>query len=230
MICDLFRIASALLLLLGIAAVVVWVQSYSTKEFAAKYALDSTLTWTVYEASIRRGDVTLIRDQVKSADAKGWRQVLRTRFRQSPDNRSGIVAGKLPLESVPLASLAEFVFEVRPKPASRINRLGFGVSTTQLANYRTSILEKRSGKISHHLMQLHAVRTDELHVPAWFVVVVFIALSGCCLGFPSLAHAARRLSRPRHRCGHCSYDLTGNTSGVCPECGTEGARQVEAKA
>lgn len=25
---------------------------------------------------------------------------------------------------------------------------------------------------------------------------------------------------PPHCCRHCGYDLTGNTSGVCPECGT----------
>ena len=31
------------------------------------------------------------------------------------------------------------------------------------------------------------------------------------------ARAARR--RARGQCGRCSYDLTGNVSGVCPECG-----------
>jgi len=29
-----------------------------------------------------------------------------------------------------------------------------------------------------------------------------------------------RGSPPRPRCGKCGYDLTGNTSGTCPECGT----------
>jgi hypothetical protein len=31
-------------------------------------------------------------------------------------------------------------------------------------------------------------------------------------------HEIRRLRGPR--CQHCHYDLTGNVSGVCPECGT----------
>ncbi|RJP34852.1 MAG: hypothetical protein C4547_10250 [Phycisphaerales bacterium] len=29
----------------------------------------------------------------------------------------------------------------------------------------------------------------------------------------------RVLRRRRGRCGHCGYDLTGNTTGTCPECG-----------
>ena len=40
----------------------------------------------------------------------------------------------------------------------------------------------------------------------------------------------RRRSRSRHRtsgCRSCGYNLTGNTSGVCPECGTAVARKVE---
>lgn len=31
---------------------------------------------------------------------------------------------------------------------------------------------------------------------------------------------ARRSRRLEGRCGRCGYDLTGNVSGVCPECGT----------
>lgn len=34
------------------------------------------------------------------------------------------------------------------------------------------------------------------------------------------------ISRPGHFCIECGYDLTGNTSGRCPECG----REVEAGA
>ena len=35
----------------------------------------------------------------------------------------------------------------------------------------------------------------------------------------------RRRSRAGH-CRRCDYDLTGNTSGVCPECGTEVVKRV----
>ena len=37
----------------------------------------------------------------------------------------------------------------------------------------------------------------------------------------ALRHRLRRLHRQSPgRCPHCSYDLTGNVSGICPECGT----------
>ncbi len=58
---------------------------------------------------------------------------------------------------------------------------------------------------------------DHLVLPLWLMVI------GFCL-YPA-AIVLRFLIRPRwrrlrHRCIHCSYNLTGNTSGVCPECGT----------
>jgi len=46
------------------------------------------------------------------------------------------------------------------------------------------------------------------------------------MGFSCRAVARLRFSRrrcwdsPQPRCNQCGYNLTGNTSGVCPECGT----------
>jgi predicted amidophosphoribosyltransferase len=43
----------------------------------------------------------------------------------------------------------------------------------------------------------------------------------------------RRLIRPRPvagQCNTCGYNLTANTSGVCPECGTPAAQKPEAVA
>ena len=42
----------------------------------------------------------------------------------------------------------------------------------------------------------------------------------------AIADAPRREERLRAagRCTYCGYDLTGNVSGVCPECGTPVAR------
>jgi len=59
-------------------------------------------------------------------------------------------------------------------------------------------------------------------VPWWFVALLFGTLP---------ARAARRMVLRRHRqsaghCRSCGYDLTGNISGVCPECGKAVAHQT----
>ena len=56
-------------------------------------------------------------------------------------------------------------------------------------------------------------------LPAWFVCIVAGA-------YPAIAFVRGPMLRRRHRrkrglCERCAYDLTGNTSGVCPECGTQ---------
>lgn len=57
-----------------------------------------------------------------------------------------------------------------------------------------------------------------LRVPLW---ALFIALSG----YPTIALVCgplRRWRRRRHAlCLKCGYDLTGNISGTCPECGSK---------
>lgn len=46
-------------------------------------------------------------------------------------------------------------------------------------------------------------------------------LSGVCAAVPLLRGPVRRWHRARRGlCVRCGYDLTGNISGVCPECGT----------
>lgn len=63
--------------------------------------------------------------------------------------------------------------------------------------------------------------TVTLSVQAYYVPLPFIAL--ICL---ALATFFFWTGRPRPLAGHCSkcdYDLRGNTSGRCPECGTETA-------
>ncbi|MCH9033232.1 MAG: hypothetical protein IID42_01850 [Planctomycetes bacterium] len=60
--------------------------------------------------------------------------------------------------------------------------------------------------------------TVSLVFPFW---LVFIAVSA----YPTIAFARRPLRRRYRRrrglCIRCGYNLEGNVSGVCPECGTE---------
>lgn len=57
-----------------------------------------------------------------------------------------------------------------------------------------------------------------LATPSWFPVLLFGA-------FPTISllryvHRLRKRRRNPNGCVGCGYDLTGNTSGVCPECGS----------
>ena len=59
----------------------------------------------------------------------------------------------------------------------------------------------------------------EVVVPQWIILGLFGVL-------PAARIARWRRLRRRagvNTCRHCGYDLTGNVSGVCPECGQRGA-------
>jgi hypothetical protein len=61
------------------------------------------------------------------------------------------------------------------------------------------------------------------HFTGWrldaIIRVVFWLGPGSLYGF--LVYRGRRFRPPKHNeCARCYYDLTGNTSGICPECGT----------
>ena len=69
--------------------------------------------------------------------------------------------------------------------------------------------------------------SDELSVkyasiPMTIVIIPMYALLAVFSVLPFLRVAAqirRRRRAARGECGNCGYNLTGNTSGVCPECG-----------
>lgn len=53
---------------------------------------------------------------------------------------------------------------------------------------------------------------------------------GLFIAYPFVAFVRAQYRRRRHKPGHClncEYDLTGNTSGVCPECGTSTDEPVD---
>ena len=56
--------------------------------------------------------------------------------------------------------------------------------------------------------------TLEIDVPDWSLILLFAS--------PAVVWviSRRRRTRKTDCCVHCGYSLTGNTSGVCPECGT----------
>lgn len=103
----------------------------------------------------------------------------------------------------------EFVMEVRqaPSPASGaplsplINRWSFGLVQWSCAGGQNAYFE---------LVEVHT-----LTVPFWFPTTLFGAFPLALVGIRLLRYRRRVLMR---WCLRCGYDLTGNESGVCPEC------------
>jgi hypothetical protein len=52
----------------------------------------------------------------------------------------------------------------------------------------------------------------------WGVSVSTVIFGGWCLAVWRRSYD-RRKRIDQGRCAHCDYDLTGNLSGTCPECG-----------
>jgi len=78
----------------------------------------------------------------------------------------------------------------------------------------------------HSLFPDIARRAPKIFVglPFWFALTILA-------GYPMLAFIRGPFRRFRRRrrglCVQCGYNLTGNTTGVCPECGTQTCRDTE---
>jgi hypothetical protein len=59
-----------------------------------------------------------------------------------------------------------------------------------------------------------------LYLPGWALPTMLSLLPLTMLVVNARHRVAVRIGRRRGLCLSCSYDLTGNVSGVCPECGT----------
>ncbi len=66
----------------------------------------------------------------------------------------------------------------------------------------------------HYGKRIQRTHTRRAHAPGWAVILLF----GIYPVFALVRY--RRRPKPGH-CTKCGYNLTGNVSGVCPECGTK---------
>ena len=67
-----------------------------------------------------------------------------------------------------------------------------------------------------------AFKTDILPLPPSFLFVLFAAYpTTAFIRGPLRRRYSRAYRRERGLCVECCYNLTGNGSGVCPECGTK---------
>jgi hypothetical protein len=67
---------------------------------------------------------------------------------------------------------------------------------------------------------------DSLEVPLWWPVVLASAALAAWAFRPGLRRRRALWLAARRRCPACGYDLTGNASGTCPECGASPAGAV----
>lgn len=65
----------------------------------------------------------------------------------------------------------------------------------------------------------------------WLVFALVAGVGGfllnCIAGFPFLHRRKLKHLRERGLCVRCGYNLTGNTTGTCPECGAAVGRRQQ---
>lgn len=178
---KLFTATSVLSLLLCVATVVLWVESYQNHDY---------ITWD-YDAKSAGGPY----DYATISCAGG--EIMVTYYRES-----GRYYG---WDHVPASGLRCSRAEGF-QSQDELSRFGWH----RLAGFtfKCEVLRDPGGSSC----------TFGLGVPPWFLMLLVVPL-------PLLPSLHRRWKRRRDdsrkaRCPTCRYDLTGNTSGVCPECGT----------
>jgi len=75
-------------------------------------------------------------------------------------------------------------------------------------------------KLRGEVFRVDIIRTPRgealVHFPLWAPVLLFVI-------YPTIAFVRSPVRRRRRRkkglCLKCGYDLTGNVTGICPECG-----------
>lgn len=94
-----------------------------------------------------------------------------------------------------------------------------------IIRYSTGI-DLHSGPVPSFSLHLHNCSasleywhpSSKTNIPIWFLALVFAT-------YPTIAFIRGPLRRYRRRrnglCIQCGYNLTGNTTGICSECGAE---------
>ena len=170
----------ALCLVLGLAAVTLWVRSLSRSDWVRHARITERLGFT---------DVTLWSLEVNRGVAHVRLQ--RNRLRQGPGPNRLTYGG--------------FKWETHP-PVKRLLPTGTFVETPINLGFGWDAA--------------HYAGADGGHLHSWSARFPLWAATAAFAAPPALWIAGRHRRRPRPgRCRRCGYDLTGNESGACPECG-----------
>ena len=75
----------------------------------------------------------------------------------------------------------------------------------------------------HHVIEPPGMRLviHAVCLPLWFLMILFSTYPAIAFVRGPLRQYRRHRRRKCGLCIQCSYDLTGNVTGICPECGKE---------
>ena len=190
----LFSLVSLLSLLLCVATVVLWVRSYFTTDIIFGSHFTDEGQWTQWRQTVvffGMGGVG-----VNSIVQSGPRATYQAGIEQSYKNRNPNPLRAIPTHYSWSPTYPDFSFG-----SPEQSKWGF-----------------KWGRFAHPPASdgTPASYAFELVVPMWSVVLLLLPLS-----IAGLWRWLRRAGNaPEGHCTKCRYSLTGNISGVCPECGT----------
>jgi hypothetical protein len=200
---KLFTAMSLLSLLLCVATVVLWVRSYSASDQyqRVKRAKGTALKGSVWVAYTFRGGVAWHLTRADESQLPDWRKL----GRNAKD------------EDVLEAKMDRFKFD-----ALWTDMFGdSGMTPSEGWSSRSAVAPKAGEEGSGWGFRWRTYgggttwfERREMSVPFWALVVGLGVLP--CVWW---MRGARMKPRPG-ACRNCGYSVTGNTSGICPECGT----------
>ena len=213
----LFNFAAAVSLALCLAMVVLWVRSDWVPESLTRYTMREDAEWVwgrelvfwsdsgrittgVVDQGASPAQKEMTELEYRSWVAGGWRWVRGQDWQVNSYDPFLIPQQTGTLTSSPFLTIH----------SSHHEFLGFRIGTNDLT---------KATPRQFHMMRL-------VTIPYWFLALVLIALPAIW----SISTIRTRHRKKGGRCLACGYNLTGNTSGVCPECGTPVARKSEADA
>ena len=161
-----------------------------------------------------------------SFDSRSYRQIAAQQSAQRARTISTGNPAALAAMQAFLAAQAKY-FEARDAAADAPNdpkltlNLMYAQRAMSDANRQVLVLQAQQIQVSAAPL-LPPTAQWQLIFPAWSLLVVTSIPPGLLLALA----LARRRRKQRGLCATCGYDLRGNTSGVCPECGTPVASTV----
>lgn len=190
-----FNTLTAISLLLWLVSVLLWARSYFASPWAHHELIaddGTSYTQRSIGAEVGRGEFLLSR--VANEYSHAW---LTARRIGVPKPRDAFNLGE-------------------QRPAKAPFRIGNTTNSreTSFGGFSFARVDDRSPQLTADGRPQSSLRVRQLALPMWSPALIFAVLPAVYI-----LRRRRRAAATAGRCAQCSYDLTGNVSGICPECG-----------